>query len=65
MSVDRIFKTTAVVAVFALLLTSLPGCQKEGPAERAGKAVDNATDKVGQQIEKVGDSLQDATGKRK
>lgn len=48
----------AVLTVSALLIA---GCQKEGPAERAGKEVDKAVDKVGQQIEKAGDSLQDAS----
>ena len=48
----------AALIVGALLIA---GCQKEGPAERAGKEVDKAVDKVGQQIEKAGDSLQDAS----
>lgn len=33
---------------------------KAGPAEQAGQAIDNAAEKTGQQIEKAGDSLQDA-----
>jgi hypothetical protein len=48
----------AALIIGALLIA---GCQKEGPAERAGKEVDKAVDKVGQQIEKAGDSLQDAS----
>ena len=32
----------------------------EGPAEHAGKEVDKAVDKAGQQIEKAGDRIQDA-----
>jgi hypothetical protein len=42
------------------LLLALSGCQKEGPVEQAGKAVDQTVDKAGQQIEKAGDSIQDA-----
>ena len=43
------------------LLVALPGCQKqEGPAETAGKEIDNATEKAGQQVEKAGDRIQDA-----
>jgi predicted small secreted protein len=50
----------AMVVVSALLV-ALSGCQKqEGPAERAGKEADKAMTKVGQQIEKAGESLQDA-----
>lgn len=45
----------------AMLLGLVPGCQKkEGPAEQAGKEVDKAVAKVGQQIEKAGDAIQDA-----
>jgi hypothetical protein len=42
------------------------GCQKEGPAEKAGKEVDKAVEKVGQQMERAGDSIKDAvTGDKK
>jgi hypothetical protein len=51
-------KLGTAVAMSALLI-ALSGCQKEGPAERAGKEVDAAADKVGQQIEKAGQSIQD------
>ncbi|NTV87395.1 MAG: hypothetical protein HGA21_11715 [Burkholderiaceae bacterium] len=51
---------SAALAV-SVLLVALSGCQKqEGPAEQAGKQVDRATGKVGEQIEKAGDSIQDA-----
>jgi hypothetical protein len=49
------------VAVGALL-AALSGCQKqEGPAERAGKQVDNAVEHVGDKMEQAGDSIKDAT----
>jgi hypothetical protein len=45
----------------SLLIVGLAGCpQKEGPAEHAGKEVDKAMDKAGQQIEKAGESVSDA-----
>jgi hypothetical protein len=49
----------ALVAIaFAL---GLAACEKkEGPMERAGKSIDNAAAKTGQQIEKAGDKIQDA-----
>ncbi len=52
------FASSAVAAV--MLFGAVAGCQKPGPAEKAGKAIDNAAEKVGQQIEKVGDSIKDA-----
>jgi len=52
--------TVAVLAA-AMLLAGLAGCKKEeGPAERAGKAIDSAVQEAGRQIEKAGEKLQDA-----
>lgn len=50
----------------SVLLAALTGCQKEGPAEQAGKEVDQAIDKAGQKIENAGEKIQDAAkeGKR-
>jgi hypothetical protein len=56
----------AAAAAVAVLI-GLCGCQKqEGPVERAGKQVDKAVDKTGQQIEKAGENIQDmAKGNKK
>jgi hypothetical protein len=54
-------KRLAVAVMASALAAVLAGCpQKEGPAEKAGKAVDNAVDKAGRQMEKAGDNLRDA-----
>jgi len=34
---------------------------KRGPCRARGKAVDNALDKAGQQVEKAGDKIKDAS----
>jgi len=39
--------TMAVLAGF--MLTGLPACEKEGPAEKAGKAIDDAASNVANQ----------------
>jgi hypothetical protein len=45
----------------AFLGLSIVACQPaEGPAERAGKQIDEAAEKVGDQIEKAGDKIKDA-----
>lgn len=51
-----------VTACAAIVLASgLSACQKpEGPAERAGKSIDEATQKAGQAIEQAGQKIQDA-----
>ena len=45
------------------LLFGLAACEREGPAEKAGRSVDRAVDKAGKQIEKAGDRVQDAAKK--
>ncbi|WP_025917414.1 hypothetical protein [Herminiimonas sp. CN] len=58
------FIATAFAAM--LLLAGLSACQKpEGPAERAGKSIDEATQKAGQEIEKAGQKIQDAAHEAK
>ena len=57
----KIKNTITTAIVMSAFVIALAGCQKEGPAEKAGKAVDNATEKAGQQMEKAGDNIQDAT----
>lgn len=53
-------------------VVAMSGCQKEGPAESAGKkldsavesaaaSVDQAAEKAGEKIEQAGDSIKDAT----
>jgi hypothetical protein len=51
----------AATAVLCGLLASLAACQKpEGPAETAGKNVDQAVGQLGQQVQKAGASIEDA-----
>ena len=37
-----------------MLLTSLSGCEREGPMERAGKKIDKAVEDTGKAIQEVG-----------
>ncbi|OIR04225.1 hypothetical protein GALL_137070 [mine drainage metagenome] len=57
----KIKRTISATLIMGAIVVMLSACQKEGPAEKAGKAVDNAVDKTGQQIEKAGDKIQDAS----
>lgn len=58
-------KNTCVVGAalaMSLLLALTAGCQRQaGPMEQAGKNADAAVEKMGQQVEKVGESIQDAS----
>ena len=49
------------LVVVALVGLTLSACQKEGPAEKAGKEVDKAAKDLGQSMEKAADSVKEAT----
>jgi hypothetical protein len=61
----RVMKPVKIVGTavaIGALLAALSGCEKhEGPAEQAGKGIDNAVEHAGEQMEKAGDSIKDAT----
>lgn len=51
---------TAVATLIATFALTLAACEQEGPAERAGKALDNAVEQAGDKIENAGDKAKDA-----
>jgi hypothetical protein len=54
-------KTLSAALIMSALLVALSGCQKqEGPAEQAGKSIDNAAESVGEHVENAGEAIQDA-----
>lgn len=54
----NIHRTIAATLVAAFAFT-LAACEQEGPAERAGKALDNAVEQAGDKIENAGDKAKD------
>ncbi|MDH3444107.1 MAG: transport-associated protein [Deltaproteobacteria bacterium] len=58
------WKSLTSVVLVLLILVGASGCQKEeGPAEKAGKKMDNAMEQAGQKIEEAGDKIKEATDK--
>ena len=53
-------KINALIAVL-LLGVALSACEKEGPAEKAGKELDKAAKDVGQAMERAADSVKEST----
>lgn len=57
----KLSRTVLTALVLGTLMAGLSACKKEeGPAERAGKSMDNAVEKAGKNIEKAGEKIQDA-----
>jgi hypothetical protein len=50
----------AALLVAGVLMLISCGRNEPGPAEKAGKEIDKATVSVGKQVEKAGESIQDA-----
>jgi len=53
-------KSALAALAMSAFLVGLCSCQKEGPAERAGKQIDKAVQDAGKQVEKAGEKIQDA-----
>ncbi|NNM64615.1 MAG: hypothetical protein HKL99_08375 [Burkholderiales bacterium] len=54
------FKRLATAFAISAVTASLVGCQKpEGPAQQAGKAIDQGAAKAGQALQNAGNSVQD------
>lgn len=57
----KFFSNVLAVVMVSALALGLSACQKEeGPAERAGKSLDNAVQKAGEKVEQAGEKIQDA-----
>ena len=51
---STINKKLSIVLCVGLVVMALGGCEREGPAERAGKEIDEASKKLGDMVEKDG-----------
>jgi uncharacterized lipoprotein YehR (DUF1307 family) len=64
-----ILKNCVLVLFSCMIIISFTACKKEGPAERAGKKMDETIEKAGDKIkesaEKAGDKIEEAGDKVK
>ncbi len=52
---------SVMVVVFSLgVVLTFAGCEQQGPAEKAGRQMDEAGEAVGEKVEKAGEYLDDA-----
>jgi hyperosmotically inducible protein len=54
----RVCKDIIGIAVAGLMAFGLSACEKEGPAEKAGKALDEAASNVADETENAMDSIE-------
>ena len=48
-----------------VVLVALAACDRKGPAEKAGEAIDRAGEKASRSIEKAGENIRDAAKDKK
>jgi len=53
----------AAAILLSLAMAGLSACEKKGPLERAGQAVDDAAKKTGEALKDAGDKVKDAANK--
>ena len=53
--------TVLMVLMLALSSIALTACEQEGPAEKAGKKIDQTVEDAGDALEDAGDKIEDAT----
>lgn len=56
---NRIMKPLLGAVCIAFVI-SIAGCEQEGPAEEAGKEIDQAAEKAGEELEEAGEDIEDA-----
>jgi predicted small lipoprotein YifL len=55
--------SVAAAILLSLAIAGLSACEKKGPLERAGQAVDEAAKKTGEAVKDAGDKIKDAANK--
>lgn len=50
----------ATAILLGFVMAGLPACEKKGPAEKAGEAIDDAARKAGETVKDAGDKIKDA-----
>lgn len=53
----------AAALLLGFAMAGLSACEKKGPLERAGQAVDDAAKKTGEAVKDAGDKIKDAANK--
>ncbi len=56
---NRIMKQLLGAVCIAFVI-SIAGCEQEGPAEKAGKEIDQAAEKAGDELEEAGEDIEES-----
>ena len=54
----KIYRSIMMAVLAGFMLTGLPACEKEGPAEKAGKAIDEAASDVAEEASEAKEAVE-------
>ena len=54
----KTYKNTLAAVLTALMITGLAACEKDGPAENAGKAIDEAASDIAEEATEAKEAVQ-------
>ncbi|SFH97789.1 hypothetical protein [Modicisalibacter xianhensis] len=55
-----LWKMLGLVALMAMLVGGIAGCEDEGPMEEAGESMDQAAENAGDSVEEMGEDIQES-----
>ena len=61
----KVFQSLKVIFISMLLLVGLSACNKPGPAETAGKKIDQGVDAAGKKMDETADKVHDKLNEKK
>jgi predicted small secreted protein len=56
----KMAKNILIASLLAMFAIGVIGCEQEGPAEKAGKKIDNAVEEAGEKIEEAGEKIEES-----
>lgn len=56
----KTIRTLSAVLLIGMSVAAFGGCEREGPAERAGEKLDEAGKRTGEALEEAGEKARDA-----
>jgi predicted small lipoprotein YifL len=54
-----------ILMMIVIAVAALAACRQEGPAEKAGRQIDQTADKAARGVEKAGENVRDAVNGKK
>jgi hyperosmotically inducible protein len=61
----KVLESLKLISISTLLIVGLSACNKPGPAETAGKKIDQSVDAAGKKMDAAGDKVSEKLNEKK